>query len=156
MIEQRLRRLRKIANWKSALHGGVASKARQLPLLTVLSVSLLALSGCVTENASLQQERLELVRDQIELTKLHIELAKAALARLQSQTQQDQALAQARRAGAADLQARRTATVVLLRNIAREQRGTTGKTYSSLADWVEAGGDPDRALQAALPNGIPK
>ncbi len=120
----------------------------------LLAIALLGLGGCATDSAPLQQARLELVRQQIELTRLHIELAKAALARMRAQEQQEQVLTRSRQASAQELKARRTATVVLLRNLAGEKAGPARKTYESLADWVEAGGDPDRALQAALPGGI--
>jgi len=141
-------------NRQGEAHELMAVRAYRAWLLGLSFYALLFLGGCAADSAPLQQARFELVRQQIALTKLHIELAKAALERMRAQKQQEQALAQSRQTAEQELKARRRATVVLLRNIASEKTGSAKKTYGSLADWVEAGGDPDRALQAALPGGI--
>jgi len=117
-----------------------------------VAAAILALAGCVTTDSSpaLEQARLELLREQIELTKLNIELTKETLARMRADKQ---ATEQSQKAAAREREAHRRAAVAVLRSLAQRKTGHERKVVESLADWVEAGGDPDSALRAVAPGG---
>ncbi len=123
---------------------------------SALAGCLLVLSGCATQDPSLGRARLELDQQRLELTKLRIELTKAALKRVREDSERERAKTQAQTQARNESAELKSATVAYLRTMAKDKGGRTGTELSRLADWVQAGGDPELAMRAALGGGLPR
>jgi hypothetical protein len=121
----------------------------------VLGGCLLVVSGCAAQNTANDRVQLKLDRQRIELTRLRIELTKAALQRIETDQKRLNEMAKDEEQERTESAQLRSQTVAFLRTMAKD-KGKKGAALSSLADWVNAGGDPQIAMRAALGGGLPR